>query len=216
MTEKILVSVIIPTLNRAHLISRALESVRASDYPSVELLVVDQESDDQTLSVLDNLDVPWISDPIRGAGHARKEGLRNTNGDLVLFLDSDDWLAPSGITQLVGALGDTGSDLAYGLIGSVEIASNDRGAPPSAILAPLTSSSLVRRHAFGTFGELDDGNYSWPRWVARSRQDGLQCAEVAQLVAFRGLHEHNVSKQAGATQELFSMVRAHRDQAESI
>lgn len=86
------VSVIIPTYNRAHLISRAIRSAVANLVPGDEILVVDDASTDNTAEV-----VARCSGPVRylrtahgGAGAARNRGLEAARGDLVAFLDSDD------------------------------------------------------------------------------------------------------------------------------
>lgn len=89
------ISVIIPTYNRENFISEALESVFDQDFPGVEILVIDDGSDDNTKKVLS----PYI-DKIRyfyqdnkGLGEARNKGILEARGDYLAFLDSDDrWL----------------------------------------------------------------------------------------------------------------------------
>jgi glycosyltransferase involved in cell wall biosynthesis len=211
MSKQGRVSVIIPTLNRADLISRAIRSVQASDYADIELMVVDQESEDHTPSVLSELGVKWVTDPVRGAGHARKYGLEHTTGNLVLFLDSDDWLTPWGLGVLVQSIETQGTDGAYGMIQPFNLAQDDGGQGVPPVLAPLTSCSLVRRDVFKTFGELDNGNFSWPQWVIGARRAGITLSSVSEVVAYRGIHADNLSKQAGSTGELFALVRHDRD-----
>ena len=217
MTKTPLVSVIIPTLNRAGFIGRALSSIRASTYPNIETLVVDQESNDGTISLLDSQGFRHITEHVRGAGRARKAGLAQTSGELVLFLDSDDWLTEHAIAMLVEALSSPRVDLAYG--GSQATHLDEFGDSHSSDdgiqFAPLTSASLTRRTAFERFGEFDDDNFSWPRWVIEARETGLSSHCLSAVVCHRGIHSDNVSKQPGATKELFSLVRNHRSRQTS-
>lgn len=92
-----LVSVIIPTYNRAGTIGRAVDSVLTQDYAPLELIVVDDGSDDQTALILRPLAdagrIVLISQANRGVSAARNAGLRLAEGPLLAFLDSDDeWL----------------------------------------------------------------------------------------------------------------------------
>lgn len=89
------VSVVIPTYNRAHLISRAIQSALSECDEGDEIIVVDDGSTDNTEAV-----VAGIQGPIRyfktsnsGAGAARNRGIDESRNPIVTFLDSDDeWL----------------------------------------------------------------------------------------------------------------------------
>jgi glycosyltransferase involved in cell wall biosynthesis len=108
-----LVSIIIPTYNRAHLIGNALESIRRQLYRPIEVLVVDDGSDDGTDAVVgcwieqnaaSGVQVSYVRQPNRGAPAARNEGLRRARGEFIQFLDSDDVLLPSKLESQVAAL----------------------------------------------------------------------------------------------------------------
>ncbi len=99
-----LISVILPTYNRAHLILQAMESVWAQTYRPVELIVIDDGSTDETAAVvrewgLQHEDSPSfmtleICQNRMGAASARNAGLRASRGEFIQFLDSDDALHP--------------------------------------------------------------------------------------------------------------------------
>ena len=88
------VSVVIPTYNRAELINRAIESVLQQTYSDVEIIVVDDASEDETESAVKKIK----SDKLRyirlkqngGACKTRNMGIRAAKGNYVAFLDSDD------------------------------------------------------------------------------------------------------------------------------
>jgi len=92
-----LLSVVIPTRNRAHLVCDAIESAFAQRPEQVEVIVVDDGSTDDTAELLRRAYGPRIhllSLPERsGAGAARNAGVRLATGELLAFLDDDDlWL----------------------------------------------------------------------------------------------------------------------------
>ena len=92
-----LISVIIPVYNRAHEIGRALESVRAQGYPNLEIIIVDDGSNDDLKGALAHFRVLPITllhhQTRQGAGAARNTGLKASRGDYIALLDSDDeWL----------------------------------------------------------------------------------------------------------------------------
>lgn len=109
-----LVSVVIPTYNRAHTIERAVDSVLAQDYPSVEVIVVDDGSTDGTaarmLRYKSDARVRFLRFPNGGVCVARNRGLREVRGEFVAMLDSDDYWLPGKLSLQVQVL-ETNSDL---------------------------------------------------------------------------------------------------------
>jgi glycosyltransferase involved in cell wall biosynthesis len=100
-----LVSVVVPTYNRRHLIARALRSVQAQSTEDWELLVVDDGSTDDTRSLIEAVPDRRIQylrhEYNKGAAAARNMGMKHSRGVYVAFLDSDDeWLATKLERQL--------------------------------------------------------------------------------------------------------------------
>jgi len=103
-----LVSVVIPTYNRAAYIGEAIRSVLAQTYPSVEIIVADDGSTDNTQQVVADFgdSVTYVPLPHRGQPAAtRNGGLRVARGDFVAFLDSDDLFFPDKLVTQVAAFG---------------------------------------------------------------------------------------------------------------
>lgn len=102
-----IVSIITPTFNRAHLLSRVWRSMR-DESVSFEWIVVDDSSDDDTPSVIRSFDDPRIifTRLSRNSGQntARNVGVRRSRGAYVIFLDSDDELAVHGLRNAVDAI----------------------------------------------------------------------------------------------------------------
>lgn len=89
------VSVIIPTFNRAHLVTEAVDSVLCQSYTDFELLVVDDGSTDDTVDRLAGYEgrIRLYRQKNRGPSAARNAGIRHAQGQYICFLDSDDlWL----------------------------------------------------------------------------------------------------------------------------
>jgi glycosyltransferase involved in cell wall biosynthesis len=90
-----MVSVIMPTFNRADTIQRAIRSVQAQTFTDWELIVVDDGSTDNTVALIEGCDqrLKILRQENQGAVRARNAGLRASAGSYIAFLDSDDeWL----------------------------------------------------------------------------------------------------------------------------
>ena len=96
------VSVIIPTYNRRELVREALASVLAQTHGDVELIVVDDGSDDGTAEVVQEFArVRYVYQPNRGVSAARNHGVALSSGALLAFLDSDDLWQPRKLESQV-------------------------------------------------------------------------------------------------------------------
>jgi len=92
-----IVSVIIPTYNRAHVLARAIQSVLNQTYQDFEIIVVDDGSTDNTEEVIKSFNDPRIRyirhEENKGAAAARNTGIKAAKGEFIAFQDSDDeWL----------------------------------------------------------------------------------------------------------------------------
>lgn len=92
-----LVTVVIPCFNQARFLAHAIASVRRQTYPSVELLVVDDGSTDETAALAIGHGVNLVRQPNRGVSEARNAGLAHARGELVVFLDADDQLLDDAV-----------------------------------------------------------------------------------------------------------------------
>lgn len=101
MTE--LVSIIIPCFNAEAWVRRAIESALSQSYPHREVIVIDDGSTDSSVDILRSFGsvIRWESGPNCGGCHARNRGLELSQGELVQFLDSDDFLHPEKLQKQV-------------------------------------------------------------------------------------------------------------------
>ncbi len=88
------VTIIIPTYNRAALLPRAIESVLNQSHANLELIVVDDGSDDNTAEIINDYgNIIYIYQQNMGPAAARNRGIKAAAHELIAFLDSDDWFA---------------------------------------------------------------------------------------------------------------------------
>jgi glycosyltransferase involved in cell wall biosynthesis len=175
------VSVITPCFRQGHFLADAIESVLAQSYRPVEMVVVNDGSDDNTEEVArrygDRIRYVWQKNS--GLPAARNAGIREARGDYFLFLDSDDLLHPEAISWLVEAI--RGHEMAVGVMG-VRVFTTDpavgedvvrkpypflptllfrNNAPPLAYLVP---ASLVRTEG-GFCRGVCYGCEDWDLWL---------------------------------------------------
>ncbi|MCU7871966.1 MAG: glycosyltransferase [Candidatus Thiodiazotropha sp. (ex Lucinoma borealis)] len=101
-----LISVVIPSYNRAHTLSRALDSVLTQSYTPLEVIVVDDGSSDETSVLMKNQysHCGYIAQPNLGVSSARNLGIEKSQGEWIAFLDSDDCWMPNKLQQQTDAL----------------------------------------------------------------------------------------------------------------
>lgn len=99
MSEKLL-SIVIPSFNQGQFIERCLRSILSQQSDDLEILVIDGDSSDQTVSIIeqyaDRLDY-WVSEPDRGQSQAFNKGFQRAKGRYLTWVNSDDLLLPGAV-----------------------------------------------------------------------------------------------------------------------
>lgn len=110
-----MISVIIPTYNRASNIKRAMLSVLGQSYSDIELIVIDDGSTDDTEVVVNSISdsrVRYYRQEKQGACAARNLGIHLAKGDYIAFQDSDDEWLENKLEKQIQYMEKTGADLA--------------------------------------------------------------------------------------------------------
>jgi glycosyltransferase involved in cell wall biosynthesis len=180
-----LVSIIVPTYNRAALLRETITSVLAQTYPAIELIVVDDGSTDATPELLASYGdrIRVIRKQNGGGTAARNTGLAAARGAYVSFLDHDDLLLPEKIARQVALL-ERRPEL--GAVHCRWYFIDREGAridtigmlPAGDLLAPLTlgcfiwsGGPLIRRSVLAEVGGFDPAIWSsdWDMWLRIAR-----------------------------------------------
>ncbi|HEX6085688.1 MAG TPA: glycosyltransferase family 2 protein [Thermoanaerobaculia bacterium] len=117
-----LVSVIVPVYNRPEMLRQAVASVLAQTYGDFEIIIVDDESTDDTPRTIEELQardprIRTVRRPNGGPGMARESGRLAAAGEFIQYLDSDDLLLPRKFELQVGALREhPHAGVAYGRV----------------------------------------------------------------------------------------------------
>lgn len=153
-----LVSILIPARNEERSIERCVRSLATQDYANVEVLVLDDQSDDRTAEIvaaiarehdsvrlLQGTPLPagWIGKP-----WACQQLGREARGDLLLFVDADTWFAPEAIGRLVSAMRETGADVVSAVPWEETVTYGERLAIPTVhftFLAPVPLDWMERQ-----------------------------------------------------------------------
>ncbi|QEG02197.1 UDP-Glc:alpha-D-GlcNAc-diphosphoundecaprenol beta-1,3-glucosyltransferase WfgD [Stieleria maiorica] len=146
------VSVIIPTYNCARYIAGALQSVATQAYADLEIVVVDDGSNDDTSAAVDQSGVPCtylMNQRSKGPAGARNQGIQHSDGDYIAFLDADDAWLPNKLNLQLAALQ---ADRHLVAVGGVMIPWDDTS-PSIAIPAAVRCYSfdeMILRNRLGT------------------------------------------------------------------
>ena len=168
MSTMPLVSVIIPCYNQGHFLGEAIRSTLDQTYPRVEIIVVDDGSDDRTPEVARSYSgVRYVRQDNQGVSAARNAGFTLSRGEYVVFLDSDDRLRPEAIAANLAILDrERGAALCFGRTvqfhpdGKTNPAANWVGVEPYLDLLcrnPIScpGSAMYRRRVLDSVGGFD-------------------------------------------------------------
>ncbi|MDH3471635.1 MAG: glycosyltransferase family 2 protein [Acidimicrobiia bacterium] len=211
---KSLISVVIPTHNRRHLVQRAIGSALSQQNVDVEVVVCDDGSTDGTAKAIEAMADPRVRvTAVEGPGGvsaARNHGIAQARGKWVAFLDDDDLWAPGKLAAQLEAVALTGRE--WACAGTVVVDTDLRilagDKPPSAeliadsvayrnIVPGGASGVLVRKAVVAEVGGFDDGLRHLPDWDLWTRLAirGLPAVVEDPVVAYV-LHSGNASLDA--------------------
>ena len=104
MTERPFFSIIMPVYNRAAVVGRAIRSCLSQEFPSFEIVAVDDASSDDSAAAIRAFSDPRVRlivhERNRGCGPARNSGMAAATGEWFVFLDSDDELLPGALDAM--------------------------------------------------------------------------------------------------------------------
>jgi glycosyltransferase involved in cell wall biosynthesis len=202
MTSAGLISVIIPAYRAAAYLGEAIDSVFAQTHRPLEVIVVDDGSDDGTGAVASAFGdrVRLVRQERGGTGAARNTAVGLARGAYLAFLDADDRFPPAKLEHQLAPLElDPELDMVFGHVREFvspelppEVQAGIRPpAPPSPWAAP--NLMLIRRESFERVGPFatDVQIGETVDWCARAAEAGLKSITLAEVVLERRLHTQN-------------------------
>lgn len=220
------VSVVIPTYNRADMVSDAIQSVLDQTYSDWELIVVDDGSQDNTRDVVASYRDPrihYVYQENRKLPGARNTGIRTSKGEYLAFLDSDDLFTPEKLERQVAALdsspeiglvasGWTEVDMQHNLLRTLQPWRLKPGLALSDWLYGnpfIVPAVLVRRDWLVRVGLFDEQQHyveDWDLWL-RLVYTGCVMRWEPGIVCLRTIHEgnmvHNAARMGAGLLRLF-------------
>jgi glycosyltransferase involved in cell wall biosynthesis len=94
------ITLITPCYNHGEFLEKTITSVLAQDYPNLEYIIIDGGSTDSSIDIIKRYEkhlAHWVSEKDRGQSHAINKGFRRATGDVLTWLNSDDWLEPGAL-----------------------------------------------------------------------------------------------------------------------
>jgi len=215
-----LISVMIGAYNAAPYVGETIASVLAQDYEPLELIVVDDGSDDGTAEIVKTFpDVRYFFQPNAGNGAARNRAIEAAGGELFAFLDADDRFTPGKLTLQKTVLdAEPELDMLFGHVRefvSPELDEATRSAirPPSPEPMPWTAPNLmlIRRRSFERVGPFSTTLRVGVTvdWFARASEAGLRYRVLPEVVLERRLHtQNNGLRERDARSQYLQVLRA--------
>ena len=183
--ERPLISIIIPTYQHAQTIAACLDSIFAQTYSNFEVIVVNDGSTDKTIEVLEPYKnrIKLVNQINQGSNPARNRGLKEAQGELVIFCDADVRMKPEMLETLYKRLFEH-PEASFAYCSFRFGWKLFKGVPYSIEQLRLENfahtTSLVRRKDFPGFDEDIKRLQDWDVWLTMSEQgkSGILVDEV--------------------------------------
>jgi hypothetical protein len=197
-----LVSVIMPVYNGERFIRDAVNNILAQDYPSLELIVVDDGSTDRTEEIIRGLpaDIRYFKQKNEGAASARSRGIRDASGEFVAFLDVDDLWPENNLHVLVNEIlrePDIGVIHGYAQLMEFNPERNEYEytGNPKESFPYYIGAGIYRKSVFTTVG-LFDSTLRFGEdtdWYTRAQEADVKLKRVDDITLFVRRHGRNMT-----------------------
>lgn len=116
MKNKPLISIIVPVYNAEKYLIECIDSILNQTYKNIEIILIDDGSTDKSTQICDEYAakdsrIAVIHKTNEGVSAARNDGLKAANGQLIMFVDSDDWIETDTCETAVSAMEESGADV---------------------------------------------------------------------------------------------------------
>jgi GT2 family glycosyltransferase len=218
-----LVSAIIPVFNGASFLAGAIENVLAQNYQPVEIIIVDDGSTEDTAENAAGYSgvVNYVYQLNAGPSAARNHGIKLAQGDMIAFLDVDDFWSENKLGMQAAYLQANPSiEIAQGLIQRVRLPEPGQSnrSDFERISGPYQyiniGSALFRKSVFDRVGLFDETlrDNEDTDWFIRAWENGVSKAVLDEVTLFYCQHRTNMShSQAPVNYGLTKLIKKHLD-----
>jgi len=217
-----LISAIIPAYNAEKYLSQAIDSVLAQTYRPIEIVVTDDGSTDSTAAIARSYpEVRYVHQPNQGPPVARNAGLANSAGEMIAFLDADDYWPPHYLmaqSEYLAQQGELGC-----VVGRFQNFLEDGIEKPDWVADSMLQedavslglqASLIHRWVFDQVGAFnvryriaDD-----VEWFFRVREAGIPIGFTSSITVCRRIHNANISQdQRAVVRATIRILKEHMD-----
>jgi glycosyltransferase involved in cell wall biosynthesis len=199
-----LVSVIIPAYNCERFIAEAVESVRQQDYEPIEIIIIDDGSTDGTASCVKCLgeDICYLYQSNRGPAAARNRGIRMANGEVIAFLDADDYWPKNKLKiQMARMNRDPEIEIVLGRIQCTGLLTEaDKRirfeGPDNTMINICLGSGIFRSSVFNKVGLFDESlrHHEDHDWFLRARENGVSMTILKDITLHNRRNDYSMSR----------------------
>jgi glycosyltransferase involved in cell wall biosynthesis len=215
------ISVIIPVYNAGRFLAQAIESVLDQTLRPDQVIVVDDGSTDNSVAVAQRYrrHIHLEQQPNAGSAHARNRGVALAYGELLAFLDADDYWAKEKLSLQVATLQESPQvEAIFGQIEQIQMVEAKNTKLSEAALGIQEGyhldTMLIHRSAFQRIGGFDP---NWlvdaVEWFVRTQHKGLQAQIIPQVLAWRRIHGDNlgIRERSRARSEYARLIKQRLD-----
>ncbi len=201
-TDSPFISVIMPVYNGEKLLTTAIESVLKQNQPSLELIIVDDGSTDNSKEIAKSFEnqIKYLYQENQGAGAARNHGLENARGDIIGFLDADDLWPADILSRQLHHLEDDQVELVMGHTQCVREIETEDGKIgfeklTDPLLVPLMGSYMLRKSVFQKVGYFNPELRMSEDvdWFLQVRECGVKIVTMPEVTLLYRRHQDNIT-----------------------
>lgn len=212
-----LISVIIPVKNGSNYLKEAIEGIKKQNM-NIEIIVVDDASDDNTIQIAENLGCKVVKHEIsKGQVAGKNSGLKVAKGDYILFHDHDDVMNYGVLAKMYAELSsDENLSAVMAKVKdfiSPEITQNNKSAiKPEPYWGLFTGAILIKKESFKKTGYINENIVAGEiiDWKNKMDEENLKIKKLNFISTNRRVHDTNYGKtnQKREYQDYASVLRA--------
>lgn len=222
------ISVITPSFNQGRFIEETIVSVIGQGYPNLEFIIMDGGSTDETVEIIKKHESKidfWISEKDNGQADAINKGFARASGDILCWLNSDDYYLPGTLAFVADNLNIEEEELVFGnCFHFVENQARNFGSNVTKTAAEvdlakcdyiIQPSSFWTRRAWEKTGALNENlNYvfDW-EWFLRAQKNNVKFKSVNRYLSAYRIHESHKTGTGGGSRrkEVVEVYKFYND-----